>query len=627
MRRAIGIVLGSCFLGGVLLAQGVELPRERAFGLVRTADGMPWGGATVELLARPIGDDETVGVADHLTVTADEQGKFGAAILTGLRYSVWAWKAGEDGSYRTSDLVEDVVPRQPILLTRSDAELRTRRVELALEEGIAEPVRVFVRARTTNVHVVELSPDPDGDYVVPPLPPAVADVEVFDAEGVPLVSRRFNPRPEGTWRLEVPARVPVRLLVRDIDSEGAPEAPFVAVKWGGRIVRVGDLAADGCGEVALPVRAEPIAFAKGKAGAGLVARPEGEGRRNGKNWPVLREAFEDERHAHVGPGVTLHGRVMLGSGRPAAGAWLVLSEYAMHYTERNSRSLDRFRRSFRLDAEGRFEIPHLLKEFPPSIALVLAPEHLAALPESWLPGLGPVVPSFVDLGRIEGLQGDAVHDLGDVDIDQLVPARLTILAPDGAPAIAASIVLEEVARRSIAVEMPTRWITDRSGCVSLLLPRDRSWCALLRADGGAPDLVTLSTDTGERLRDPVGIAFTMRPPIEITGRLVTAGGGPVEGLAVRVHPMGVQRLTEPKMPETRGEGPVTIEPRVDAQTFARIARDVLGVGTIRTDAQGRFRIPVPPVRMSYWLTANHVQIQIEVDGETDPEPIEIEVPR
>ena len=49
------------------------------------------------------------------------------------------------------------------------------------------------------------------------------------------------------------------------------------------------------------------------------------GRRDGTEWPTLREGFEEERHAHLGPGVTLRGRVMLAPETPAGGAWIAVA--------------------------------------------------------------------------------------------------------------------------------------------------------------------------------------------------------------------------------------------------------------------------------------------------------------
>jgi hypothetical protein len=600
---------------------GSALPRDRAFGRARQADGGPWVGATVVLLARPLPGDATVGAADRIEVRTDASGQFRAEVAVGRSYSVWAVEAGED-AYRVSGVVEGVVARHPIVLT-AEARPRPRPfLQLDVTEGVLRPLRLRCSAATANLEVVELEAGEGDRARAPVLPPMPGQLEILDADGVPLVSTSIRSWPD---RIDVPPRRPTRVVVRRIaDGAGAGAAQIL---WsdGSRSVPLGRLDADGCGTILLPaaVRGSVFVQAERCAVSALQLAPEPE-RAAGPEWPVLREDFAAEAHAYLGAGVGLRGRVLLGPGRPAAGVTLVLGEHSMYFVQPNSRNLAEHRRSLRLPADGRFELRHLVEEFPPTIALLLDPEHLAALPARWRIGVSPLVPLGIDLRR-GGLprEGD-VFESGDLDLSTLVPVRLRVERADGTPALGADIELLELRQGPIVAELPMVWRLDRAGEQALLLPRQADFVLMLREDSRVADVWSVSVAADQAVDGPVLVTVRAREPVVVRGRITGPDGAPRSGAMVRVAV--ADRAPTTGGVEPRAFGPVEVGEASDGPVLERwrwVERRQQRF--VHSAADGGYRIELPPLRMSWRVQVGSQTVEFAIDDEGGPGALDFEL--
>ena len=100
----------------------VPQPAARATiaGRVVTANGEPWGGATVILSAHTTPCAPELGTVDRVEVTASDSGIFRAQVLTDFGYSVRALQSQQDGSTRRSDTRHGAVPGALVSLQEID---------------------------------------------------------------------------------------------------------------------------------------------------------------------------------------------------------------------------------------------------------------------------------------------------------------------------------------------------------------------------------------------------------------------------------------------------------------------------------------------------------------------------
>lgn len=594
-------------------------PREGVFGIVRDEEGRPCPGAAVELVARPWPDSCAIGNADVVRATTDARGRFRAELLPGMAYAAWAAIVREGQTSRATPIVERIVPRMPIVLELPPAPATVlERVELTELEGWPLPLTVELESDSSPRVLIRLERVDDDSFGVGPLPGARFTLRVRNAAGVPLREVPLDGASAGRPSLEVAMgkATPTKLAVRDIETgKGVPGAKILLAN-GGDALAVGETDADGCAELLVLASNDLRCFGPGLAMAGMQQREHAGGE---AGWPELREGFEPQWVAHLGPSVELRGKV-LAFGKPADDVALVLSEGALHFSQKNSRNLCWGRRTFALDAAGAFVVPGAMVEFPPDLVLVLGPAAIAKLPESWRSARPLVIaPWSVDPSAKEKVE------LPDFDLASLVPVRVRVVGSDGAPALSAEIALVAERNRFGRTEIP-RGVVDRSGTALLLVPPERSF-ALVGVVGD--EYACGRLDTGRRSGEaPVEVTLTIRGPVTIRGRVVDAKGAPRDGINLWMQPDPNARRGARDRDEPRGPAPAAAA--VLAEGLESWSSESLPIGelqrSVRTDANGEFTVRVPSLGIAWQIYANDLQLRVDT-SEGDPEPLEIEYSR
>lgn len=617
MNRSARAALAACALLANL-ASAQSGARDAAVGIVRDADGKPCAGATVEFVGRPWPDATAIGWSDVVRATSDARGRFRAELRSGIAYAAWAWIEDAGGARRSSAIVERIVPRTPVALALSaPAAIRLTRLELATVADWPAPLAVELEATTDPRVTIALAPLPGDAFVVPPIPTAALRVRVRAANGAVLVESTLDVARlrEPTVTIDLPAAKPQRFAVRDIDTgKGVPGATLLQMV-GGVAVHVGTTDADGCAELAAIGSSEFRACGPGLALAGMQAFEHAGGE---PDWKPLREGFAPDWAAHVGKGVELRGSVSFGDASlPSVD--LVLSEGALHFSQKSSRALVWGRRAVALDARGAFGIGSVLAEFPPDLVLVLGPPAIDVLPKAWRGAWPLIVAPWV----VEATAAGTV-ELGRFDVARCVPVRVQVRGADGAPALDATIALVPPRNMFGRSELPALCV-DRSGTGLLLVPPQRSFALVARRGdeiaGGR--LETLARD-GETL---VEIALTLRPPRTIRGTVLGPDGVPRDGMHLWLEPQARRGGIAPEAE------PAPITPRAGGATFteglADWPSDTLPLGTsrpsVRTDAKGAFVANLPDLGIAWQIHAGDVHVDVGVDE--DPQPIEIRLSR
>ncbi|MBI5849563.1 MAG: carboxypeptidase regulatory-like domain-containing protein [Planctomycetes bacterium] len=592
--------------------------RDAAVGIVRDADGKPCAGATVEFAGRPWPEATAIGWSDVVRVTSDARGRFRAELRPGITYAAWAWIEDAGGARRSSAIVERIVPRTPVALALGEpAANRLARLELTAVADWPAPLAVELEATTDPRVTIALAPLPGDAFAVPPIPTTVLRVRVRAANGAVLVESTLDVgRLRGpTTTIDLPAAKRQRFAVRDVDTgKGVPGATLLQMA-GGAAVPIGTTDADGCAELAAISSSEFRACGPGLALAGMQAAEHAGGE---PDWKPLREGFTPEWAAHVGKGVELRGSVSFGDA-PLSAVDLVLSEGALHYSQKNSRALVWGRRAIALDARGAFGVGSVLAEFPPDLVLVLGPAALEMLPKAWRAAWPLIVAPWVVEASATG-----VVELERFDVARCVPVRVQVRGADGAPALDAEIALVPNRNMFGRSELPALCV-DRSGAGLLLVPPERAFALVARRGdeiaGGRLETLVRDGDA------PVEIALTLRPPRTIRGTVLGPDGVPRDGMHLWMEPSATRGAIE-----TPAE-PVPVTPRAGGATFteglADWPSDTLQIATsrptVRTDAKGAFVVSVPDLGIGWEIHVGDVSVDVGADD--DPQPIEIRLSR
>ncbi len=585
-----------------------ELPRDMVFGMVRSADGAPVPGARVELLSRPFGDLPAVGVADCVTATTDERGRFRAQILLGRAYTAWA-SIDDDGGVRVSAPQEAVFPHDSVVSDLSAPAAGLRAIEV---EGLAAwaghgPFHWRIEVESDNRIVAAGALDADGTSHVPALPRASADLMVLGDDGLPICSKRLRlGDDDGPVKLAAPAAPGDWLFVRDIDSEAPIAGARVLEAVGGVDVEIART--DARGLVRLPFdtnfRSHAFVVAPGRAIAGVQEGVE-PANTAGVAWPPVPDGVAPDFHVHLGAGCSLSGAVEMTGGEPATDCTVVIDERAMHYRQKNSRTLQGSVRAVPVGPDGRFEVESVLAQFPPCLHVVLGPKTMRGLPQAWTAGgLVPVVfAAFAGSPKWSGAVA-----LEPLVLADCVPVRIVIEAADGAPAVNARVALSPILEGSHLG--PPRQLdlrADRRGELALLLSPTAS-VGIGIEQGGDMQFLQLTAAAGDRVTEPLTVPITLSDARVVHGHAVDPAGRPAAGVALRL----LFAATRPRPRAQRESGETTLSlPRLevgaldDAATGNELVRRILPPKgqIVRTDEKGAFtfRVPDQPLRLILFL--------------------------
>jgi hypothetical protein len=183
-------------------------------------DGAPAAGATVTLLHRPIARHDDPAREQRVVVTADERGRFKAALRSGALHSVWA-ATGAHASH-----VEEGVTAGDFVEVRLAPGSEPREVEVRGLDAWPEAAAFTFRALVGGEHL-DFAPVPcrAGRLALPPLPPfAGRTIEVLRADGEVLW-----PAPiEGAGHVELPPPLVQEVLVTNAAGEPLAGAEVLA---------------------------------------------------------------------------------------------------------------------------------------------------------------------------------------------------------------------------------------------------------------------------------------------------------------------------------------------------------------------------------------------------------------
>ncbi len=636
MKRVLGVGVAGFLLTAFLpcQAQEADLPRGKALGEVRNKDGKPWVGAKVCLVSWPVPDNFRIGRPDRVETRADERGRFRARILEGRSYTVWAQgEQGAGGTLRLSNVQTDVVPQVPVLLEEQEQAARGSGIRITGLEEWAEykPLRLrLVDANGPRELALEIGED--GRCRLPPrIGGSTLEVLATGPHGILLVQKKALH--DGVVELGLPPPVKVGFAVWDIDTEKPVEGARIYPKEADSTSLLGVTGKDGFAEVVIPDSDRQnwgrfIAVARGRA---VAPCQHGES----KN-AVFQKAHADKKvhyHAHMGQGHDVEGRVLLRPDTPASGLTLLVQGSAMHYTKKNSRSLADFAELLHTDSAGRFRLGSLLKEYPPDLTMVLAPEHIAALPAAWREGLSPVVFAPIDLSQV--MTRDGAHR--NILVTELCPVELVVRTAMGVPAALAHVQLTALNNNIGNREKCPGLLADRRGRVRLLLPRAARLG--LSIDTGEGFLLTcLETRAAAGDQSIARLEVKLPKPVAIRGRVVDSLARGVAGVSLRATPQWQGRMPRLVAETAGGESPFP-----DGRNAVRLANleqmpnshglffALVGRRMASTDKDGRFTLGVPRMSLQYRLHAyvqqagayRHGNAQVDVDSKEGAGDVEV----
>lgn len=531
-RRPVGTwLLALAALTSAAVAQESDPPlRGPAIGEVRDADGKPWVGAEVVLLARPLPQDPNVGTQDRVTATTDQRGRFHAAVLHGRPYTVWAWGEPTAAGRPATDPAERVFARQPVVLRQSRTLPRRVLVLDRIErwQG-SQGFRVRVVDRTWNRGVQWC--DVVGDRLELPFTVGLAaDLELFarrDGHDVPLASRSIAAEAADVVRIELPERRRATCWPRASGKACVDAAVFR--RMGGALYPAGRT--DGDGKLALDIVAgagpEPTIdtlVIAANCCTGLCSSVAGP-KPGAADLPAGHGP--DDLYCNLVEGRAIHLRCLGGDGRPLAGAEVLFSGMANHRPTRSSAAYGTCCRSVVTDADGLATIAGA-STASACVHLLLGERELRAVPAPWRQGLAAV--AFAPLVGSPG-SGTAA-DPYVVDLRRMCPVDFAFTDPGGVPAAGVSVKLAallpftEWPWSSVAAEAGV--LADARGHVRLLVPGGRHLG--LQARRGANLLIRgFETTVGRPAAAPAAATFELPPPLRICGTLRLPGGNPAAG--------------------------------------------------------------------------------------------------
>jgi len=629
-RSCLVAVLALLTLTCTAAAQTQDATRRRALGRALLRDAKPWANATITLVGSPYPGYWQFGPADTVTTTSDDRGRFEVALQPWRHYSAWAHAALPDGGFRISEILERVVPATEAVLRERELPQVAIQLRLVDDGGGEQPFgpltfQLLCRA-PRNVHALPLRLDEKGCVTLPALPGASVQFEAVTASGVrvwmstlPLTAPRREALRQrnlagdheipaddlGISIVHLPRASPIRFVVRDGADKPVPDADL----------RIGAQSSMGSIGDVLDLRSIARTGADGEAVVPLYLRWDEVGRRTTpapdfaviasglaeRQAPMLRDVGENGGQIHreaatarirlERAGCNVTGRLMRGPNEPAANVHLLV--YAQSAsgggTTISSRPV-----GFRTDDAGRFHIPSRDAQLAWRLTALLPVDSPTAREEHWL------------AARASG--GLA---LGDIDIGSFASLRLTIADGGGVPLDRAEVYVGE---ESAGPPTPMTFLTDRVGRCTVRVPRGKRFLVFAAHESG---FGTGAIDSGDGA--PVDLELRVQAASWIAGRAVDPEGKPLQRARIR--------LNSSRHPD----GGVPLHRFVQDVSSTTMALDYR---LIHTDAEGRFRVPMPhlgvTVQVSAWLDASdgtYWQLQgngptVEL-GDSEPPPLEL----
>ena len=569
-----------------------QAERENAFGTVQRADGSPWSGARVILRSRPVALLE-LGAVDTIETATDERGRFRAGLLPWRSYTAWACgDADANGRYAATNVVQGVVARSPVQLTEG----KTARWSGTLAiEGLERwkdlaPFRFLLASKVQHEPEQGGVVGERGEIAIPKVPGDRARLELLGRGDVPIHAQELElaalPR---VVQVPEPSERPFAVLTQDGNPVGA--ARYVAT-WRGRAFEVGRLDGEGKGVLRLPATCSDADYRLLSAGSApaILIREDGDAAWSGK----------------LVHGSRRRGRLMIRDGVPAANWPLWLNSGSYNITKK-SHFVGSFDLLLHTDAQGRFATPDAV--YAVTLWTVPAEADRDKLPEAWRGGVHPLL----CVAHHAAQDGKDV-DLGDLVLaDRLWLAELCVTHADGRPAIGAQVGFGP-ARGGV---QPTDVWTDRKGQARVLLPiEDLTLVATCDDAWGVQGFTVEGKGPGS-----LPLAVRLCEPRYLSGRLmdVTAPGARIRLWAEHVKPAV---MNESGLEGARGEN-LQLLPgdKFEPYSLQNLINGGLNRFEVRTDAEGRFRFPIPNATLTFQvgeqIKGSVVRpVQVEHDGKS-----------
>ena len=610
VRRPIALaVLVACLAAAVGAQEVADPPRQKVLGKVLTSHDQPWAGATVRLIAWPYARYWFVGEPDELTVTTDARGRFEAQLLPQRHYSGWAFAKLENGGYRLTRVVNDVVPAYLVELREREHEqvpMRLRIVEPAGAKPFGELAFRLLSRTPSQVFVHDLTLDENGEAEMPAIPSTLVRVEALTKERVRVwnslfyttaVRRAAEAKRGVTGRSPVPAvhvmsgdarelsilNLPKPTVVKFSvqDKEGPVDGAEILIGAQSSAGSISDVnecrvltRTDASGIAKLPMYLSWQADGNVAGSAPDVAVRSDDhfermfrmmrGLRGDRDRPTRTEA-----EAHVmltGPSFSATGRLMLEPGKPAAGVSVLLYSARASGNGRSS-SISTKPIVTETDASGAFAFPGRMPDRDYRLTALLPTLEAAGREEVYLASSAAV--------KVEG-------DHGTLVASSLVHVDIQVTTSSRSPADRARVYLAEERNRP---RTPVTFLTDRAGRCSLRVPREQLLTVIVASDDGFAAARLPHAGAAPRVAQTVQLQVGG----VLHGTAVDAAGKPLAG--VRVSVRGADRMD----PNTWY---ASILRDVSSTTFALAYRGIY------TDAKGKFRAVFPqagvPLKVTAW---------------------------
>jgi hypothetical protein len=580
--------------------------RGSAIGEVRDATGKPWLGAEVVLLSRPLPHDSDAGEVDRVVARVDERGRFRASILRGRPYTVWAWGDATASGRPASAVADRVFVQQPIVL-QQERVLPLRDVVLDHRErweGFTFRVRVVDGTWNRYVHWLDVV---DGRARLPWLVAASAQIDVLAVrEGVehPL-PRATVVAKAGDVAIELPEQKRATCFAMDEGDTPLANAPIFR-SHGDVLYRVGTTDAEGrfslvFGEATPQRRMTTLVHAAhGAMGVfGRVGDYAGDAK-----FKAPAGAQPDDLLCRIRGGKTVYARFVDAHGKPMPDLEVWHSGLATSRPMPSSALHKPWFTTSRTDRDG---VVRLAGPPAPSATVrvdahaLLRERDLAALPPAWRQGLAPVMFAPLVAATGKGTKDDPLV----VTPASLCPVEFTFVGAGGTPASNAEVGLGAQIPNGITVWWPRRngcgAICDERGRLRVLVPAARHIGISATADMSLL-IRAFETTPGRIDAGPASVTLQLPAPTGIRGRLLDADGTPLtEEKVVAMFgtdntPAEWDYATDPESALVNSKGNA-LRILLPESARGRLMLTSLIGWPVPTDAEGRFALPLPPVRI------------------------------
>lgn len=544
---------------GVIAPDQDGTPHTRRSGVAKLADGKPWSRATVIAREREVG---FTGDVDEVRATTDDAGRFALELLEGREYAVWCESPPDDGRVLIASEVALAPALGRIELAAAPEPRGPQRITI---EGFPPELLATARAtlRETLISRVTEHPVRDAALVLPPRPDGAATLDLFTADGRPLL---FAELPDANGDHVLAASPPrfVRVRVAGVAGDKPfPASRLVCLRAGATLeiartddhgLAVLDLAfgfpsIDGV-EPDWDGFPENLAAIVPGRHLGLVSCDEAPLR------DAAQLAADEAVHAFCHPPESpcrVRRVRLLADGKPLRGALASVVVTAWHESEADALVGVGSALAMRTDAEGTLDVAGL-RDADDGISLHVDDALRAAVPAGRLDGVAAWLPlPLPAAGEAEEVTIDVVRDLRRVEFTVLAAA-------DRAPVEGATLTLGNPDGHDDGATLTT----DRLGHVRTLLPRRldaplaagvldaRGWrfVALdpecLEGDDAKSAVIELPLRPTSRLRVvprlaggvvrnvpfAVSVGTGEIPPIEEGGDAVAVGDGVMDGRTI-----------------------------------------------------------------------------------------------